>query len=181
MSLIEVLSERREALASAWFECIVNRYPQETASFLRRQRDAFANPVGAGLREALGPLVDSLVDGLEQERVEAALDRILRVRAVQEMPPSAAVSFVLELKRLVRAHLDLGDGHPNVDELSELDDRVERLLLAAFDVYSRCREQVCEIRVRAIHNRSLKVMERMNAWRARREGDGESGAPTSDG
>jgi len=103
------------------------------------------------------------------------------VRAVQEMPPSAAVSFVLELKRIVRTHVDVGDGQQRVDGLSELDDRVERLLLAAFDVYSRCREQVCEIRVRAIHNRSLKVMERMNAWRARREGDGENGAPTSDG
>jgi hypothetical protein len=42
--------------------------------------------------------------------------------------------------------------------------------LVAFDVYSRCREQVFEIRVREIRNRSLKVMERLNAWREQRAG-----------
>ena len=173
MSLPEQFTERREELVSAWFDSIVDSYPRQTASFLRRQQDPFANPVGAGLREELAPLVDALLDGVEEERAGRALDRILRVRAVQEMPPSAAVSFVLELKQLVRAHAH-SSGGLSTNQLAELDERVDCLLLLAFNVYSQCREQVYEVRVRAIHNRSLKVMERLNAWRDRRQSDGDN-------
>jgi hypothetical protein len=180
MMLTNLLSQRRAELIDAWFERIVCQYPQETAGFLRRQKDPFANPVGAGLRAELGPLLDGVLDGADKERLAAALDRILRVRAVQELAPSQAVAFVLELKKLVRAQAAVF-GHEGSDQLAVLDDRIDRLLLLAFDVHSRCREQVYEIRVRAIHNRSLKVMERFNAWRARREerGDGCSPSPGS--
>ena len=47
------------------------------------------------------------------------------------------------------------------------------LLLAAVDHYVSCREQVWEIRVTEIRNRSIKVLERFNQWRDRRDGDGD--------
>jgi hypothetical protein len=169
MRLAELLSGRRTEMVGAWLDRIVDRYPKETAAFLRRQHDPFANPVGIGLREEVGFLVDGVLGAADEERVVAALDRIVRVRAVQELTPVQAVGFVLDLKELVRAQADSVDGDW-AEELAELDGRVDRLLLLAFEVYSRCREQVYEIRVRAIHNRSLKVMERLNAWRARRDG-----------
>ena len=53
-------------------------------------------------------------------------------------------------------------------ELARLDRWVEGLLLVAFDVFARCREQIFDIRVLEIRNRSLKVVERLNAWRERR-------------
>jgi hypothetical protein len=47
---------------------------------------------------------------------------------------------------------------------------VDRVALAAFDVYSACREQVYEIRVRSIRERSMRHVERFNEWRSRRDG-----------
>ena len=44
---------------------------------------------------------------------------------------------------------------------------------SAFDVYAACREQVHEIRVSSIRNLSLKHIERLNEWRARRDVEGE--------
>jgi hypothetical protein len=168
----EFLSRRRAVLVSEWFDRVVDGYPDETARFLRSQADPFANPVGAGLRDELGSLVDGLIAGTDEQLLVPALDRILRVRAVQDMSPSVALGFLFELKELVR--LSLGaEGLDCAVELTAFEDRIDRLVLTALDVYARCREQVFEIRVREIRNRSMKMMERLNEWRARRDGFGE--------
>lgn len=161
---------RAEVLAR-WFDRIVEGYPAETARFLREQGDPFANPVGAALRRELGPILDGILDGRDPMELESSLDRIVRVRALQDMPPSRAVGFLLDLKNVLGVA---------VEELASADrrvlgERVDDVLLVAFDVYSRCREQVYEIRVNEIRNRSLKVMERLNSWREAR-----AGGPPSD-
>jgi hypothetical protein len=163
---LKLSRNERDQLLARWFDRIVDHYPAETARFLREQADPFANPVGASLREELGPILDGILDGRDPRGSEETLDRIVRVRALQEMAPSEAVAFVLELKEIF--------GDVAADETSEarrlFEARVDQLVLVAFDVYSRCREQVFEIRVREIRNRSLKVMERLNAWREQRAG-----------
>jgi hypothetical protein len=171
--LQEFLSQHRAAIVSEWFELILAEYPQETAKFLSQQRDPFANPVGAGLRKELGPLFDGVVSGVDCERLLPALDRIIRVRAVQDFKPSEALGFLLGLKRLIRMRVTASDLEFGGD-LAELEARIDRLVLAAFDVYTGCREQVCEIRVEEIRNRSLKMMERLNEWRAQRDGFDDS-------
>jgi hypothetical protein len=64
----------------------------------------------------------------------------------------------------------------NLDAGGEFNSRVDGVLLTAFNVFSRCREQVYDIRVKEIRNRSLKVMERLNSWREERAGGPPSNA-----
>jgi hypothetical protein len=162
---VTLSQDQRTQMVQTWVDRVVDGYASETSRFLREQKDPFANPVGAGLREALPELVAAVCDGIDPEELEPLLDRVIRVRALQDMPPSEAVGFVTELKEVYDAVVD----GPTADRL-EFHRRVDRLLLTAFDVFSRCREQVCEIRVNEIRNRSLKVMERLNTWRERRDG-----------
>jgi hypothetical protein len=164
--LHELIRQRRDAIVSAWFDHIVDGYPSETARFLRTRTDRFDNPMGHALREGLGSLVDATIEARDMEATWAALDRIIRIRAVQEIQPSAAVAFVLDLKRVVRGVVpdDAGD----TADLRAVEDRIDQLALLAFDVYAVCREDVSRIRVEAIRNRSMKVMERFNAWQDRR-------------
>ena len=171
MSLSLNQDERAEVLAR-WFDRIVDRYPAETARFLSNEGDPFANPVGTALRDELAPILDCILEGGDPVGVEPAVDRIVRVRALQEMSPSQAVSFIVELKEIFA---EVAPGAAD-DAVRTFDDRVDRLLLTVFDVYSRCREQLYEIRVREIRNRSLKVMERLNSWRERRGGESSPGA-----
>jgi hypothetical protein len=169
----EYLSKHRDAVVAEWYERVISQYPPETARFLRQQPDPFANPVGTALREELGPLYDAFVAGGAGDRIEQSLDRIIRVRAVQDFRPSQAIGFLIELKQLIRGRV-ASHGLVCESELAALESRLDGLLLVAFDVYSRCREQIHEIRVKDIRNRSLKMMERLNEWRARRD---EAGGP----
>ena len=171
MSLI-LSSDERSKMVSRWFDRIVDGYPAETARFLREQGDSFANPVGAGLRDELAPIFDAILDDRNPAEVESALDRVIRVRALQDMSPSQAVSFVLLLKEIYEEVVDTAMD----DERRIFEGRVDGMLLAAFDVYSSCREQVYDIRVKEIRNRSLKVMERLNSWREERAGGPPSNA-----
>jgi len=171
MMLADSLLQHRAEILTEWFDGILAEYPPETATFLRQQKDPFANPVGAGVREELAPIFDELVTGWNRERVMESLDRIIRVRALQDFSPAGAIAFLFVLKRLLRRHRTSG-GLSAEKDLETLDDRFDELVLMAFDAYSRCREQVFEIRVKEIRNLSLKTMERLNEWRAQRDGIG---------
>ena len=106
-----------------------------------------------------------MLEGTEPNELGSALDRVIRVRAVQDFQPSAAVGFVFDLKDLLRESA----GQSAVESLDELDRRIERLALRAFDVYMNCREEMWKIRLREIRNQSVGIMERVAEWREGRE------------
>jgi hypothetical protein len=157
--------EHRKEILKRWTDRVFDGYPEETAKFLRSNSDPFANPVAAGLREGLGEILDGVLRGVEPHELASALDRVIRVRAVQEFEPSVAVSFVFDLKNLLRkTGLESADG-----SMDELDRRIERLGLYAFDVYMRCREDMWRIRAQEIRNQSVGIMERVAEWKEGRE------------
>ncbi len=177
--LKSVFSPHREALVEGWLQRILDGYPDETVKFLSTQKDQFANPVGAGLRAEVGQIFDGIVDPGDPGALAESLDRVIRVRAVQDFTPGGAVGFILELKILAREFLTADEDRA---ELEEFDSAVDRVLLAAFDVYSHCREQMFEIRVDAIRRQSITVIERLNEWRERRAGgedEAENDSPSS--
>ena len=164
-----VIAEHRDEILERWIEHIIEGYPEETAKFLRSKKDRFANPVGASLREGLAEILDGVLRGADPEELTSALDRVVRVRAVQDFEPSAAVGFIFDLKHLLREVAEDGaDG-----SMDELDERIERLGLCAFDVYVNCREEMWRIRAREIRNQSIGIMERVAAWKERREENSE--------
>jgi len=163
---LDISSKQRDEMLKRWFDAIVGGYAHETERFLRDQPDPFANPVGAALREELGPIVDGVLSDCDPVELGPSLDRVVRVRALQDMPPSAAVGIVLALKGIFDDVVE----DASSSERDDFDRRVDAVLLTAFDVFNHCREQVYDIRVKEIRNRSLKVMERLNSWREQRAG-----------
>jgi len=174
--LARELAKHRESILERWIGSVIDAYPDETAKFLQKQGDPFSNPVGAGLREGLADIVDGLAEGAGSDTFEPALDRVVRVRAVQDFSAAAAVGFVFDLKWIVREALD-GSAARDVDGLAELDGRIDRLGLQAFEVYMRCREQLWAIRAKEIRNQSLGILERMQEWREKRAENSENQPP----
>ncbi len=140
-------SELAGTVSERWIERIFATYPPETARFLAGERDRFANPVGHAVREAAAVLVGALWDETTGEAVDEALDRILRIRSVQDLSPSEAVGFVFLLKGVLRETLDGDADVPDSAELLRLERRLDAMALRAFDIYMGCREQLFEVRL----------------------------------
>jgi hypothetical protein len=160
------IAQHRDEILKRWIDLVVDGYPEETAKFLRSKSDQFANPVGAGLHEGLADLLDGLINGVDAVDLGPALDRVIRVRAVQEFAPSEAVKFVFDLKDLLFDIAGDEDRDPVADEIAS---RIEAAGLYAFDVYMNCREEMWSIRTQEVRNQSIGIMERVAAWKERRE------------
>jgi len=161
--LYERLAAQRQAILEAWLARTADTYPRQTAPLLREQRDPFRNPVGQVLREGLSALLDVLLGEGDLEAAAPALDRVVRLRAVQDFTPGEAVGFLFLLKGIIREILGTpGDAGGPRDPLEAVEDRIDRLVLLGFDRYAACREQMAEIRVHEAQRR-LFVLERMHA------------------
>jgi hypothetical protein len=146
--LRELLREREDAIVERWFEDTLAVYPCGGAAAFGRERDQFANPVGHSLRAGTRELFDALLDEPDTETFGHALDGILSIRAVQQLPVRQAVGFLFRLKDLVRETLDGTAADPEiVTGLRELDQRIDCAALRAFETYVAYRELVCELRI----------------------------------
>ncbi len=161
MDLESLLSENRSAIVKKWQEAILHTYPRETQKFLKKEKSQFANPVGSIITKDVETLFDELVKGEDDgsERILSSLDKIIRIRAVQDFRPSQAVGFVLQLKTIVRE--TIGEDAASA-ERHLFEDRIDATALLAFDVYSQCRQQLYDIRVREVKNEYGRLMERAN-------------------
>jgi hypothetical protein len=159
MDLIGQLSKKKDAIVNKWFTLVVDTYPPETARFLRSQKDPFANPVGQTTIQSLRTLIDLLAGSeMEAKALRNALDPVLRIRAIQEFSPAQATRFVFGLKNIIR-EIVLTD-HKSFDELRRIDDRIDEMALAAFDVYMLCREKIFEMKATEMKSRTYKAMVR---------------------
>ncbi|MFC1475945.1 RsbRD N-terminal domain-containing protein [Candidatus Zixiibacteriota bacterium] len=157
-----IFQDQQGAILEKWRELILNTYPHDTAAFLHREKDRFANPVGHVLTRGTARLLEALLSGEppSNENVRRALDEIIKIRAVQDFPASRAVEFIFSLKDIVRGLLV--NQAPDAGQLRDFDRRVDRLGLAAFDIYTQNRQKIFDIRVNEIKNRSIKLLERTN-------------------
>lgn len=145
MSSAQLLAEKKQDILKSWFQATVDSYPDETARFLKSQKDPFANPVGQTTYQSIDLLVDALTTGAGREVMSAALDPILRIRAVQTFTPSRATGFVFALKQIIRQHLP-GDGRDAGVDMDDLDRQIDEMAMAAFDIYVACREKIFELK-----------------------------------
>jgi len=161
MGLKELLEKNKSAIVKKWIDVIVNTYPVDTSQFLKSQVDQFANPVGNAFSEGLYAIFDELISGPDLKKVRLALDPMIRIRAIQNFTPSQATSFILSVKTIVREKLkkQLEKGcEPK--EIQAFDEKVDRLLFLAFDIYVECREQIYSLKANEEKNKVYKAFKR---------------------
>lgn len=183
--LMKTLAGRKDAIVQEWLARALQSYPEHTGRFLARERDPFRNPVGHTLKAALPALFDQVVGDLDCDRVSSILDDILRIRAVQDFSAGQAVAFLFLLKPVVREalqsppHPPLSPGHPalergagedtqgvpgeganRLDALAALEERIDQMVLLAFDRFMRCRETIYEIKANEARRRIGVLLQR---------------------
>jgi len=147
MQLATLLSQKKAAILGSWLTTIYESYPPETAIFLRKEKDRFDNPAGFRISEGLEGLYEALVQGMDREKVLAWLDEIIRIRALQNFTPAQALAFIFLLKNVIRQELAEEIQKENLAaDLLELESRIDGLALLGFDVYTKRREKIYEIK-----------------------------------
>jgi hypothetical protein len=132
------------ALLDAWLQLTVQWYPAETALHLLEEPDQFRNPVGHAMREALPVLLDVVLGRIPAADATAPLERLIRIRAIQDLTPGQAIGFIFLLNPLLREHVAKDEA---------LQDRLNGLALTAFDLYVSCREQAHRIQLKELRRR----------------------------
>nr|WP_277998815.1 RsbRD N-terminal domain-containing protein [Moorella sulfitireducens] len=155
------MTRKKRVIVDKWFEKILETYPADTARFLREKEDPFGNPVGTTIYRGLEGLYEELCTGMDIAKVKACLDGIIRIRAVQDFTPSQAVAFIFHIKDVLKGEL-AGEIQEKGLSLEDLEDRLEELALLTFDIYMQCREQLWEIKVKEIKNRTSRLLQRAN-------------------
>jgi len=165
MVLENLLLKSQKAIVERWFDLILETYPANTAAMMRKDKNQFTNPVGSTLSREIDVLFKNLCEGSQDEKCQASLDSILKIRSVQDFSPSKAVGLIFLLKRAIGETLKNEIYKESVmDEWMKFQSRIDDLALQAFDIYMDCREKICEIRVhqaRAEKEMAFKMMERM--------------------
>ena len=164
--LNDLLKKESEAILERWFDLILETYPADTVSLMRKEQNPFKNPVGSTFSREIETLFKKLCEGVQNGEYQASLDAILKIRSVQDFSPSKAVGFILQLKKAIEETLRSEiNREQNIEAWRAFQSRIDALALQAFDTYMGCREKVCEIRVnqaKAEKEMALRMMERMN-------------------
>jgi len=149
MELTEALADKKKEILSLWIERTLDSYA--APGFFKRSKDPFANPVGVNIANGLTALFELLVAQAEPATFLKPLDQVVRIRAVQEFTPSQAMAPFLELKWVVK---QVFSGHKETQvllgQLDTLDCAIDRMALAAFDIFAECREQLYRNRIREL-------------------------------
>lgn len=159
MKTAELLQDKKPVILSRWFDLILDTYPPDTASFLKGNKDRFANPVGQTITEGIGAVFDLVVHGTDPADVPNYLDNIIRIRAVQEFTPSDAIGFLFLLKDVIREELGSRQEHSDVlKELLVIESRIDSLVRVSFDIFMACREKLYDLKANEVRNWTCRIL-----------------------
>jgi hypothetical protein len=149
--LTDLLTEKRTSLIDSWLKLIFESYPAATADFLKKEKDRFSNPVAYQFIRGVNGLFQALIQDMEEEKLFANLDEVIKVQAIQQFSPSQALAFIFLLKKVIREHLTKELHDENLaQECREIESKIDGLALLGFDVYMKRREKLYEIRMQEV-------------------------------
>lgn len=147
MTFKSILKENEKEILEEWFDRFCASYGPETMWRFKNGTDPFHNPVGVNSKKALTDMWQILLEGGSTEEATLALDPVIRIRAIQKFSPSMAVSFLIELKDVVRKALKKKVTKDHGEDLYSFDSKIDTLQLLAFEVYTSCREEISQLRI----------------------------------
>jgi hypothetical protein len=161
MRLNNLLTQRKTAIIKNWFALAVETYPPDTASFLKKQKDPFANPVGRTISIGLEALFNELLKEMDYEIITSFLDPIIRIRAIQNFSAAQAVSFIFLLKKAIRKNIKKEALEEQLfSELLLFESKIDQLAMIAFNLYMQCKEKIYDLKANEMRNTTYKAFKR---------------------
>lgn len=151
---ISTLLSRKEIILEKWIKLILDGYQTEGAKFFQKNDDPFQNPVGTTIKSETELILSQLVGEMDITLLKESLNKIIRIRSIQEFSASEAISFLFLLKQVISEEIKLDnykDIHTN--DILDVYDRIDKIILITFDIYMKNREQIARIKINEIKKR----------------------------
>ncbi|MEI7934920.1 MAG: RsbRD N-terminal domain-containing protein [Chlorobiaceae bacterium] len=147
----DLLEANKKAFLEQWLDCALALFPEKMG---------YSTPIAMVLSGALEKILFCL--GKSENDCKEALDDVTRILAVQNFPPSKALSIFLEPKLILR---DIMMKTKVADTLMQdaFNSRLDKLTLEAFDSYMRHREKIYQLKVEEGSRRMYMALRRAEA------------------
>ena len=104
-----------------------------------------------------------LIRGPHKRNTTMCLGNIVRIVAIQNIPPSQSLSFFFSLKRIIREELHAEIAEQKLShEIIALESIIDSLALSAFDIFMECREKIYEIKANEVKRMNFRLIQRAN-------------------
>ncbi len=155
MTLKDLVIEKRTIILQRWLDRLLEAYPPDSQRFFRGNKSPYSNPVGFTLRKGMEGVFDQILRPASIEEARAILEPVMKVRAVENLPPSRGLDFILPLREVLSEIVRLENkkdflGH----EWLDLNSRISRLALLEMNLYSECREKVNQLTIKEWEKRA---------------------------
>jgi hypothetical protein len=158
MNLVERMQEQRVAILRRWLQEVLECFPQPARAFIAGGEDRFSNPLGFTLSAGVEEIFSFVAGEKPLGEIAPALERLVKMRAIQQTRASEPLGFLFGLKRIVRdvcevdTRADLG-----LEQWLALEERIDAVVRASLATYVRARETILELQVNEIRNQTYML------------------------
>ena len=101
MSLRELLSQKRSPILKRWLDLIAASQPAGKSP-VKTNKDPFSNPEGYTLNlETEAIFCELIQEKMDINRICSSMENIIRIKAVQDISPGQAISFIFLCKEAI--------------------------------------------------------------------------------
>ena len=139
-SLNALILQNHEQILEEWLYLRLAIISKHKQSLIMKQMDPFKNPIRHQLHEGLKVILENYEK--KGEKYTEAVEQICGILAIQDYPPSIAMSLFYELKVIVRKHVKKTGVGFKAKDWMEFNSCIETMTLEAFDFYCAQRESM---------------------------------------
>ena len=164
MILTGLLTSKKREIVRWCFNRIAETYPEGIGSFLKKESDPFANPVGSTITRTLNSLLKILADGGASDGFRPVLEGLLRIKATRNPSLIEGLSLISILKQAIRSQVETelvrsetGNRTGIMAEYLGFDTRLDEAVLIACDIYLTSRRNFDETRINELRAEKERV------------------------
>lgn len=170
MELKNILEENKKVIREKWALAVIETYEAYAVKFLRRTNNQFKNPVGHTIEKGIGELFDYLINDSGSNELPPTVIDLVKIRAVQDMPPSKAVSFIFIIKKIINELFVTNEHNGLIEQIEAFEASIDQTALAIFDVYMDAKQKLFDIKIREIKSGMFYQFENLQGNRDKPEG-----------
>lgn len=152
--------KHKEKILSQWLADFLRHHSIDAIGVSRTVNDRFLNPVGHVIKNANIHLYDAILgNDIDAKEISSHMQELMRVQAVQQLSPAQALAPFTALKQ----HIYTLTEHSLKDktlfkQYLEIINRIDTLMLMAFDIYVQDKENLFQIRVKELKSAQSQIL-----------------------